>query len=207
MNKILAALLIGLLLSVVIDAKQAQPAQNNQRGPPSQGAQPAQGSQPPQGGRPPKGGQNEEAVNVCGESTEVAEAWKAALDAAKEQEATREAAFDAAMLAAIEAGADNETATCLAILHGRRGKAPLCEVINSVNTWWINRLGTTEGVEAMTDEAVAKVKTDYTTYAELCGDRPVYESAAESTEEESSAAEEGSSETVEESEVTTGTSP
>jgi hypothetical protein len=47
----------------------------------------------------------------------------------------------------------------------------------------------------------------YTTYAELCGDRPVYESAAESTEEESTAAEEGSSETVEESEVTTGTSP
>jgi hypothetical protein len=50
-------------------------------------------------------------VNVCGESTEVAEAWKAALDAAKEQEATRDAAFDSAMLAVIEAGADNETAT------------------------------------------------------------------------------------------------
>lgn len=121
---------------------------------------------------------------LCGETEEVHKAWTEAKKKAEESGANDGEIFQAASLAAIEAGADDETANCISFVSGDDTKIPLCELINWVNAWWIRRLLPMETIEGWTDEAVRKVYPCYDTYANFCGERPFYALDTGTVEEE-----------------------
>ena len=120
------------------------------------------------------GGDNGSSKNLCGESDKVHAAWTAARSEVWNSAGDAKTLIDKSTFAAILAGASVKQATCISVDAGVSSGMDTCALINYSVQWWIFEGLSIKEAEERIDDGVHKRYDWYTTYKELCGDRPKY---------------------------------
>lgn len=134
---------------------------------------------------------------TCGESEEVYQAWNAARTAVRYRGGSWQDEISESSHAASEAGADEQTTTCIAFVSGVATGQWVCTLVNHIAQNLINHGYAVDDVHQWLEDAVVKKYSWYMGYDRQCGSRPEYTMPEEEGEEvtgEEGTGEEGTSE-------------